>query len=160
MCERKGKNETMNARAKDVRGFSMVEVLVSLTILGFGLLALAKFQVTALFGADRAKQITEAVNVGQAKIEELRNFTTIGGYNAIASAPTPDETTPSNTEYSLNWTVDGSDKYYKKIQAVVSWTDQNNEPQTITLSSTISRSDPVVGGRFMLANNAAPITPP
>ncbi|KAF0190780.1 MAG: hypothetical protein FD165_2449 [Gammaproteobacteria bacterium] len=153
----------MNRLAKHTQGFSMVEVLVSLTILGFGLLALAKLQATTLFGADRAKQITEAINAGQAAMENLRNFATIGDYVGIVNESYDTTATASswdNTIYSLDSTVDDTDKNYKKIRMDVSWTDQRNEPQTVTLSSTISRSDPVVGGRFMLADNIAPITPP
>lgn len=153
----------MNSQPKGARGFSMVEVLVSLTVLGVGLLALAKFQTTALFGADRAKQITEAVKFGQDKIEELRAFSAISGGTADYLAITSDNDTwtGTNAAFTRTWTVtDSAGNNYKTLSMVVSWTDQNNEAQTVTLSSTISRSDPVVGGSFMLADSAPHFTPP
>lgn len=56
----------------DNRGFSLVELLVSLTILSFGLLAVAQMQILAIKGNTDSGRLTEATNFLQDKLEEFR----------------------------------------------------------------------------------------
>ena len=53
-------------------GFSLVEVLVALTILAVGLLSLALLQVTAIKGNAGASRSTIAADLAQAKLELFR----------------------------------------------------------------------------------------
>jgi prepilin-type N-terminal cleavage/methylation domain-containing protein len=56
------------------KGYTLVEVLVALGILGFGLLAVATMQVTSIKTNSRARDISQGLTLAQAKVEELMNL--------------------------------------------------------------------------------------
>jgi type II secretory pathway pseudopilin PulG len=56
------------------RGFSLIEALVSLLVVAFGMLAIAAFQFTLSRTADLAKQRTEATRIAQREIDRVRAF--------------------------------------------------------------------------------------
>jgi len=62
-------------------GYTLVEVLVALGILGFGLMAVATMQVTAIKTNARASGMSQGVTLAQAKAEELMNLS----YSAIVA---------------------------------------------------------------------------
>jgi len=69
--------KTELAEMKKVRkdeGYTLVEVLVALGILGFGLLAVATMQVTAIKTNAIARGMSQGVTLAQAKVEELMNL--------------------------------------------------------------------------------------
>jgi len=53
------------------KGFSLIEVLVAITIFAVGLLAVASMQLTSVKGNFSARNVTEAITLGQTKAEEL-----------------------------------------------------------------------------------------
>ena len=62
----------MRHAARGEEGFSLIEVLVSLTILAVGLLSLALLQVTAIKGNVGASKSTIATELAQTKLELFR----------------------------------------------------------------------------------------
>ena len=64
------KRNTMKAR-----GFSMIEVLVSVLVVAVGLLAVANFQGGLIGQSSTNKARAEATALAQARIEQLRNYT-------------------------------------------------------------------------------------
>ncbi len=77
-------------------GFSLVEVLVSLTILSVGLLGLALFQISAIKGNASAMNTTVATQAAQAKLESFRriSWTSVvtdctAGYGGSTTATVP-----------------------------------------------------------------------
>jgi type IV pilus modification protein PilV len=75
-------------------GFSLIEVLVALTILAVGLLALAVLQVTAIKGNAIASKWTIATEQAQDKLERFRHFTwdnivssNAAGFNTVTMTP-------------------------------------------------------------------------
>jgi type IV pilus assembly protein PilV len=65
----------MRHAARGDEGFSLIEVLVSLTILAVGLLSLALLQVTAIKGNAGASKSTIATDLAQTKLELFRRAT-------------------------------------------------------------------------------------
>jgi len=53
------------------KGFTFIEVLVAITLLAVGILAVASMQVTALGGNDAAEEITEASTLATDQLETL-----------------------------------------------------------------------------------------
>ncbi len=55
-------------------GFSLIEVLITLVVLAVGLVALAKFQGTAIESGSLAKERAVAAHLAQQKLDDLRNY--------------------------------------------------------------------------------------
>ena len=58
-------------RAIKEKGFTLVEVLVAICVLSFGLLAVASMQLAAIQANSTARELTDALNIAQEKMEEL-----------------------------------------------------------------------------------------
>lgn len=144
------------------RGFSLLEALIAMLVLAFGMLAIAGLQATLTRGSDSAKQRSEAVRLAQLKLEELRSFDGItagsGAYTYgtdVVSSASPQNLTPtaSNTTFTRSWTVlraDGTtastvDDTQKWITVTVDWADREgaNQQTPVRLRSVIGRNDPI-----------------
>ncbi len=134
------------------RGFSLAEILITLLVMGIGLVALAKFQGGLLQGSDLAKQRTVAANLAQDKMEELRNFETVTGssasYSSIASGT--DTQTVGNATFTITSAItSNTNPTYKTANVTVSWTDQDNVGQSVNLVSQISDNAPELSGGLL-----------
>jgi prepilin-type N-terminal cleavage/methylation domain-containing protein len=81
-------------------GYTLVEVLIALGILGFGLLAVATMQVTAIKTNARAGSLSHGTTLAQAKAEELMNLP----YSGLSD--TTGNGTDEGQGFGLNDTVD------------------------------------------------------
>jgi prepilin-type N-terminal cleavage/methylation domain-containing protein len=101
---RKGKKEA---------GYTLVEVLIALGILGFGLLAVATMEVTAIRTNARASGLSQGVTLAQAKAEELMNlpYSTLVGLDVDLDGTNQDADSDGNDDdggnFGLNDTLDG-----------------------------------------------------
>lgn len=118
------------------KGFSLIEILVTLVVLGVGLVALAKFQGNIVESGALAKARTVAAHIAQQKIDDLRNYEMLAPptsaappassvfYRDIANnaggaksggawvIPASSNILVSNVTYSLSWSVENY--YYPK----------------------------------------------
>lgn len=141
------------------RGVSLVEALVAMAVMAFGMLALVGVQATMRLNSDVAKQRGEATRIATEEIERLRGFTTLASvqgeqayssYDAIASG-TPAYVAPNadigNAAYTITRTVRvAAGSQQKSIAVRVDWIDRSNQAQSVTLESVISGTDPVLSG--------------
>jgi prepilin-type N-terminal cleavage/methylation domain-containing protein len=138
-------NTRITVRSRRQRGFSLIEALVALVVMAFGMLALAGMQLTLSRSGDIAKQRVEAMRLAQARIERMRAFTGISsgavnwnGLDAIAN-----ETVTTNATYTVASTMAGLDTdAMRPVNVTVSWTDRANEQQTVAMATILSQSDP------------------
>ena len=61
----------MNIKKGNQNGFTLIEVLIGITVFAIGILALTIMQIGAVKGNSSAGSLTEASTVGQDKLEEL-----------------------------------------------------------------------------------------
>ena len=91
---------------KQSQGFSLIEVLVAVTILSVGLLALASLQIALVRASTATKAQSQALALAKDRLETLRSYTTLAGYqNSITDQPTPQSTTVGGITYNLTWEI-------------------------------------------------------
>ncbi|MEO6696907.1 MAG: prepilin-type N-terminal cleavage/methylation domain-containing protein [Gammaproteobacteria bacterium] len=73
------------------KGVSLIEVLITLIVLGMGLMSLSKFQATVPKDNSTGKERTVAVHLAEQKMEDLRNFSRL-------ATPNP-QTVPPSASY-------------------------------------------------------------
>lgn len=143
------------------RGFTLIEAMIALVIIAFGLLALAGMQIMLSRNADVSKQRTEATRLAQERMEKMRSYTGISSDPAAldwqdlateASDPlNPLTSTYSNTIFSRSWVVSGTaDDAMRPVSVTVAWVDRAGERQSVTLTSVISNTDPTRVGALAL----------
>jgi prepilin-type N-terminal cleavage/methylation domain-containing protein len=145
------------------RGFTLIEAMIALVIIAFGLLALAGMQIMLSRGADVAKQRTEAMRLAQERMEVMRSYTAIAADPSVAlawqdlSSQTSDPSTLiasaySNTLFTRSWFVGGTpDDAMRPVSVTVAWVDRAGEQQSVTLTSVISNTDPLRVGALGIA---------
>jgi len=152
------KRQRMNGQ----RGFTLIEALVSLIVVAFGMLALVGMQMSLARNADVSKQRSEAMRLAQEKMEALRSYTQIataasavswnglaGGSDTVSSYSVGTSTVGTNTTFTRTWTMGGaSTDAQRAVNVAVSWTDRASGAQSYSLSSVISQVDPVKAGRL------------
>jgi Tfp pilus assembly protein PilV len=142
------------------RGTSLVEALVALAVMAFGMLAVLGIQATLRSNSDVSKQRSEAVRIAQETMESARAFSTIdttGGQVAyadiavLATVPVVGYTT--NTTFAVSQAVvPRTNPDRKELRIRVDWTDRNGDPQRVELNGIVGANDP----RVSLALGAQP----
>lgn len=87
------------------RGFTLLELLIAMTILAIGLLGIMKLQMQSGFGNVHSRQQSAAVNLARSKMEEIKR---IGAWSIQGDPITGQEAIPAlmdtDTSYDLdNW---------------------------------------------------------
>lgn len=130
----------MRAILKYNKGFTIIEVLVALSIFSIGLLALATMQISAIRTNGFAYRVNIATLLAQDLLEDYKRL----GYDGIPSTGNYTDNNPLN-EYGANdpagiynrtWTV-ADNGWRKTITVMVAWTDI--VPYSVTLSSQINQ---------------------
>lgn len=104
-------------------GFTLLEVLVSLIILGISLIALAGLMTTTTKNNSVGGRLTEAATLAQDKLEELRatNWESIipNSMNTELFQIRP------GFQYTRNWIarLNGANPDIKEIEITINWTD-------------------------------------
>lgn len=82
-------------------GFSLIEVLIALVVLGVGLMGLARLQLHLLASTADSAAYDHAVRLANAQLESLR-FTRLTGGVPVSGA---DEQSVQGLVFSRRWTV-------------------------------------------------------
>jgi len=156
------------------RGVTLIEALVALLVMSFGMLALVGLMSSLRFGADLAKQRSEAMRIARAEIAKLRDFSELSRGAATPSTArvydeiidqagsrqeTPDD---SNTTYGVTTgiaplTTGGQGL---TVRVSVSWTDRAGDSQFVNLDTVIASIDPIFGAAVSITPATAPLTQP
>ena len=115
-----------NLFPKAERGFTLLEVVVSMAIFATGLLMMVPIIVTAQKGNVFANGTTKAAHYIRAKIEEVKNT-----HDFTSGSDTPEGMTRT-------WTTSDVNTYLKKISIVIVWLDKErheHRDSTVTYES-------------------------
>jgi len=130
---------------RSTRGVALIDALVALAVLAIGLLALAQFQGGMLASSSLSKARSEAVQLAEDKIEELRNLAVVGQYTAIASGNDAAAIPGINTSFTRSWQVTGTPK---EVLVTVAWTDPKEGAQEVNLTTTFAWDNPLLSANI------------
>ncbi len=118
----------MRIRKRNQKGFTLLEVLISIIILSVALLALAGLQIISIRGNAFGGTMTEAITLARDKIEDLKQ----GDWDNVAGGN--DTQVVRGINYARNWQVQTSAKT-KEVTVTVSWDSGNHQ---ISLATTLA----------------------
>jgi len=114
------------------RGFTLIEMMITLVILSVSLLALAALMGVTIRNNSNGGHVTEATTSAQDKLEELK----AGGWKSLSGGTYADDFHGSTgVRYARRWTV-ATDENLKTVTVSVNWTDRINH--SIRLFSVMS----------------------
>lgn len=138
------------------RGVTLIEALVALLVMSFGMLALVGLMSNLRLGADLAKQRSEAMRIARADLAKLRTYSmllkpansaaTIKDYATDIAAQQSQTVAlaDTNTSYSVQRSVtDLTEPQAKLVRVTVDWKDRTGKQQFVYLDTIIARFDPV-----------------
>lgn len=114
------------------KGISLLEVMVSMVILGFGILGLAPLIVISMYGNSFSNEVTTANAIAQERIEQLKEAGTFSSlpWQEVVSGVHGDFTRATTVEDS---TVDLSiPPGVYRIKVDVSWTDDKGLSRSLS----------------------------
>jgi Tfp pilus assembly protein PilV len=149
-------------------GTSLVEAVVALAVMAFGMLAVVGIQSTLRLNADIAKQRSEAVRMAQEAMEAARGYSAIDNpaegqtaYGDIATTASEVLGYTTNTTFMLTQTVVAHAQPPRKdISIRVEWTDRNGQDQSIELNSIVGANDPRLALLLGARPNGIPVRQP
>ena len=155
-------------RSAGQRGITLVEALVALAVLGFGLLAYVGVQSTLRINGDLARQRAEAVRIAQDTVESWRAFSVLRADPAqpdlrafddiLASALLPPVTVVgTNATYTVTRSVDADAALGLKTVVVdVDWRDRADALQSLRLATAIAEVAPELAGTLAVPGDGVP----
>ncbi len=147
--------------ARRQRGFTLIEALIALLVMAFGMLALAGMQVQLSRNGDFAKQRAEALRLAQDRMERLRAYDGIAtGTIQWNNLPVGAETFAGNTNttFTVSAALAGTTADTQRpLTVTVTWPDRTGVTQTLALSSVVAKTDPIDLG---LVSNPLPLNQP
>lgn len=120
----------MRARTRSRNsGFTLLEILVTLVILALGVTALSQAFSTGILTSTDIENVDLALNVAQAKLEEIRNTSFAG---IASSGPTAD---PNFSNFNVTAAVSGTDP--KQVDVTVDWNVKGGS-ESLALTTLVS----------------------
>ena len=94
-----------HCREKNHCGFTLLEVLMSISILAIGILAVGSMQVMSIRGNARASQVTEASVLARDRVETLMAmaYTVTNTDAGLAEGTYEDDSPPAG--YTIDWEI-------------------------------------------------------
>ena len=126
---------------KSEQGYTLVEILIAIAILAFGLMAVATMQVTAIKTNATASGISQGMTLAQAKVEELMNLS----YSALID--TTGDGTDEDDGFGLNNTVDPADECNNDPVSDGFWPDDWDCSASYRLFWNIAVDEPVTNSK-------------
>ena len=117
------RTETMREKHDRQAGFTLIEVVVAISILSVGLLAVASMQTAAINGNDKAYRITEGVTWAQDRLEYLLALPYDDAALSLGTGKADPMTPPPN--YTITYDVEaGPIANTKRITVIATHNDR------------------------------------
>lgn len=144
-----------NSRRTAAAGFSLIEVMVAMAILGFGLLTLAAMQLNALTQGSAGRHTGDASAAARSYLEQVHRLPWATLTAARDNGPWTNVFWPNTTDtvnvsvdvpgggaaatehtYTLAWNVTDINACLRNVEIRVSWNEEGRSaPKTLTLAT-------------------------
>ena len=109
------------------KGFSLIELLIALAVLAFGMLAAASMQYSAIRNNTKGNIYTQANMLAKTKLEYLKNLDIDSAELVASPDPYSDPTLIDDNEqpggiYSREWIIEDLGDQARTITVTVQWT--------------------------------------
>jgi prepilin-type N-terminal cleavage/methylation domain-containing protein len=101
---------------KNTGGYTMIEVLLAMTIVSIGFLATSAMQITAIQGNTSARKTTEANDLAVIAMERLTSLEWED--EKLENGSHSDPSNPRNHIYQVTWTVEPGPRIQTKLISV------------------------------------------
>lgn len=138
-----GMNKNTYKGMDDARGFTLLEVMISLAILAMGILGVVGMFTSSIGGNAQGKHLTEATNMAQSKLDYLSNVVVFEDLPSVNGSST-------SGIYNMTWRsyipVAGIGKDLQQIEVTVEWdkslidVNANGNPHQVKLSTLRSKN--------------------
>lgn len=165
------KRAISNLSGRQHRGVTLIEALVALMVMSFGMVALVALLGNLRRATDVGKQRSEAMRLAQKEMASTRAFSTLlkpdptdatitdFDQDMVSSGPSTQTVPDSNTSFAVQRTVTalaaGNTAWGKSVQVEVSWIDRasraTDAAQKVTLDTIVARIDPSFAGGLSIA---------
>ena len=108
-------------RSKREAGFTLLEIIMAISILTVGLLAVASMQISAMRGNSFSRDVTESTDAVQDRVEKLFAVNINDSSLTAGNHPDPDPT----DKYQVSWNVQNNTPItgVKTITVTAQWSD-------------------------------------
>lgn len=103
----------MTKQPNTANGFSLLEVLIALIVLGIGLVSLARFQVTVMQDNSLSHERTTAIHLAEQQLGLLRSYASVATAAVLTPLPSfqaiaigADSVSSGNVTYTRSWAVE------------------------------------------------------
>ena len=124
---------------KKEHGFSLIEMLIAMSVLAFGMLAAASMQYSTVRNNTTGNTATQANSLAKAQLEMLKNQDIHSTALAVGDYvdPTPIDANGSpGGIYNRSWRIDPLGTSARRIRVTVEWTKFGRSRQVIVRSNT------------------------
>ncbi|MGD9044187.1 MAG: prepilin-type N-terminal cleavage/methylation domain-containing protein [Desulfobacterales bacterium] len=124
---------------KKESGFSLIEMLIAMSVLAFGMLAAASMQYSTVRNNTTGNTATQANSLAKAQLEMLKNQDIASTALAVGDYvdPTPvDANGNPGGIYNRSWRIDPLGTSARRIRVTVEWTKFGRSRQVIVRSNT------------------------
>lgn len=132
-------------------GFSLIEAMIAVVVLGVGLLALVAMQSNIVRAGADAKARSRIASLVSSKVDEARAsgyYGLVEESTTVACETTGDVCDAQNDAAVSNLTLNraitrhvgatGTESEYKRLSVTASWTDAGGESRTLTVATDVS----------------------
>jgi type IV pilus assembly protein PilV len=133
-------NKIFNVVLESSRGFTLIEVLVTILILTIGLLGTAGLTTAIIRGNSFNKNLTTATTVAQTQLEAIQRAGYTGAVINDVSGPFKSSDTVSAGGIAFSRTTGiTTASNTKTVTVTVSWTEANSVARSLTLQTSVAQ---------------------
>jgi type IV pilus assembly protein PilV len=113
-------------------GFSLIELMIALTVLLIGVSGILTMHLTSMRATSYSRHATEAAVLGEDKMEELRTLpidTLAAGAEVVDAQGVPTAGAPYTVGWNIVWDAAG----IGTLTVTVSWLERGSEPHAVVM---------------------------